>query len=82
MEIGYPIVRFVGDADSLQVLLHHEPRPAVSELGKERLVGFQTIQPLPKQADQLGMQGQDVLPAVLRAGGFDRVARRPGLSAV
>lgn len=65
VEISDSLFRFVGNANSLQVLLHHEPSLLPLQLGKQPTGSLEASEPQGKHFDKTRMKRQHVLAAML-----------------
>ena len=78
VKVSHALGCLVRNADSLQVFLDHQPGSTLGQLGKQEIVGFQSIQPLAEQDDKVGMERKDVFTAMLRVRRFDSQQGRIG----
>nr|WP_231962380.1 hypothetical protein [Symmachiella dynata] len=79
MEVGHAIFRLVGNAHPLQVLLDHEPSLLAIEVRKKLLTGWDALEPLSEHPDQIWVQWQDILAAMLRAARLHGYSRWNGI---
>nr|WP_237170675.1 hypothetical protein [Paludisphaera borealis] len=71
VEIGNALVRFVGDADPLQIELHHQPGFLAFDAGEQQVVRTEILHPFTHHDGQFRVDWQCVFASVFRAGGGD-----------
>jgi len=71
VEVGSSLFGFIRDASPLEVLLDHQPGPPLGQPGEERLIRWDVLQPPREHSDEIRVQREDILPAVLGVLCFD-----------